>query len=131
MRTQDVLKLTPVEQALYFMRERHDIHLRRQAGLPKPWTDDEILQANFFTNPYRENDKTTAWFRANVRDPLRDDSAVLLATTIFRWFYFIPTAEVLMGGSTNLLLDWSEDEALARLASVRTRAVKSLRAHSW
>jgi hypothetical protein len=118
MLVDDVLKLTPLERFLYWISERHAIYLRRQAGAPKPWTDDEILQNNFFTNPYREHDKTTTWFRTTVRDPLRDDPAVILATTIFRWFNLIETGEVLMGGSTNLLLDWSEPEALARLSSV-------------
>jgi hypothetical protein len=112
----DVLKLTPLEQFLYWIRERHAIYLQRQRGLPPPWTDDEILQSNYFTNPYREHDRTTVWFREHVRDPLRDDPAVILATTIFRWFNFVPTAEVLMGGASNLLLDWDEAEALARLA---------------
>jgi hypothetical protein len=115
----DVLKLRPLERLLYWIRERHAIYLRRQAGAPKPWTDDEILQNYFFTNPYRENDRTTAWFRTHVRDPLRDDPAVVLATVIFRWFNYIPTAEVLMGGASNLLLDWSEPEALARLVPIR------------
>jgi hypothetical protein len=119
MKIEDVRQLTPIEIFLYWLRERHAIYLRRQAGMPKPWTDDEILQNNRFTNPYRENDKTTVWFRTNVRDPLRDDPAVILATVIFRWFNFVPTAEVLMGGTSNLLLDWSEAEALARLSPIR------------
>lgn len=119
MIVQDVLKLTPPERFLYWMRERHAIHLRRQAGLPAPWTDDEVLQNNFFTNPYRENDKTTAWFREHVRQPLRDDPSVLMATTVFRWFNYIDTAKVLMGGDRNLLIDWDEAEALRRLAPIR------------
>ena len=120
MRIAEVLTLTPPERFVYWIRERHSIHLKRQAGAPKPWTDDEILQSNFFTNPYRENDKTTAWFRTHVREPLRTDPAVILATVIFRWFNLISTGEVLMsGGASNLLLDWSEDEALARLSPIR------------
>ncbi len=47
----DVLKLTPLERFLYLDRERHAIYLRRRAGMPKPWTDDEILQNYCFTNP--------------------------------------------------------------------------------
>ena len=118
MKIADVRKLTPLEVFLYWIRERFAIYQRGQAGCLKPWTDDEILQNYRFTNPYRELDKTTAWFRTMVRDPLRDDPAVVLATTIVRWFNFIPTGEVLMGGSSNLLLDWSEEEALARLRPI-------------
>lgn len=40
MLTQDVLKLAPLQTFLYWSRERHAIHLRRLAGLPRPWTDD-------------------------------------------------------------------------------------------
>ena len=54
--------------------------LRPEAGLPAPWTDDRILRDYYFTNVYRELDKTTVWFRENVRDPLRDDPRVIFAT---------------------------------------------------
>ena len=118
MLVHDVLQLSPTDRFLYWIRERHAIHLRRQSGQPAPWTDDEILQKHFFTNPFRENDKTTAWFRNTVRDPLRDDPAVILATVIFRWFNYIPTGEILMAGR-NLLLDWDEAEVLARLRPIR------------
>jgi hypothetical protein len=124
MKIEDVRQLTPIEMFLYWIRERHSIYLRRQAGAPRPWTDDEILQSNAFTNPYREHDRTTVWFREHVRDPLRDDPAVLLATVIFRWFNFVPTAEVLMGGASNLLLEWDEAEALARLGAIRASGGK-------
>src|SRR5262245_1677713 len=95
MNTEDVKKLPPLGIFLYWVRERHQIHLRRKAGMSPPWTDDEILQSIFFTNPYREHDKTTVWFRENVRDPLRNDPRVLFATIIFRWFNYIPTGEIL------------------------------------
>lgn len=85
-----------LERFLYWFQERHLIHLRRQAGQAKPWTEDEQMLDFFFTNPYRENDKTTVWFRTNIRDPLRANPAVLMATIIFRWFNFIPTGQVLL-----------------------------------
>jgi hypothetical protein len=72
--------------------------LKRKNGKPKPWTDDEILQQYFFTNPYRENDRVTVWFRENIREPLRDDPRVILATIIFRWFNLPETGEILLGG---------------------------------
>lgn len=64
-----------------------------------------ILQENFFTNPYRENDKTTVWFRERVREPLSEDPAVLMATVIFRRFNYIPTGEILL--KHGLLEDWN------------------------
>lgn len=117
MKIAEVAKLPPFERLAYWIKERHAIHLRRQAGKPKPWTDDEVLQSFFFTNPYRENDKTTVWFRQNVRDPLRDDPRVLFATIAFRWFNKIETAQVLMAHDEgdDLLLSWDEREAVRRL----------------
>lgn len=53
----------------YWISERHAIYLRRQRGLPKPWTDDPILRDYKFTNPFRENDRGTVWLRENFLKP--------------------------------------------------------------
>ena len=78
-----------------FINERHLIHLRRLRGEEFPWTKDLILQKYKFTNVFRENDKTTVWFKENIREPLKDEQDVILATIIFRWFNLIATGEVL------------------------------------
>lgn len=125
MRVAEVKKLAPLDRFVYWIRERHQIHLRRKAGKPKPWTDDEVMLSFFFTNPYRENDKVTQWFRDNIREPLRDDPKVLMATVIFRWFNYIPTGEVLrsprFGPSIpfGLLEAWDKDQALQILGGLR------------
>lgn len=142
MLIEDVAKLDPFGQFVYWIQERHAVHLRRRAGQGKPWTDDRVLQKYFFTNPYRENDKVTQWFRKNVRGPLSDieDYKVLFATVAFRWFNLPDTGVLLMGRDTmdplvptaeevaaaggydelwrkggNLLLDWNEGTAVKRL----------------
>lgn len=122
MKITDVRKLPSIEQFLYWCRERHQVHLRRKAGLPKPWTDDEVLQRFFFTNPYRENDKTTVWFREQVRDVYRDRPEVLFATVCFRWFNLIETGRILVG--TGLLTKWDPDKCLAFLRPLRDRGEK-------
>lgn len=127
MKIEQVKKLSPTERFLYWVKERHNIYLRRKAGKPKPWTDDDVLRSFFFTNPYRENDRTTVWFRENVRDPLRDDPRVVMATVIFRWFNYIPTGKFLMGVKNvkppkqryGLLEDWDGKEALDHLGAYR------------
>lgn len=83
------------EEFFAFARARHQIYLDRAAGLPRPWTDDPILANYKFTNVFRELDRTTVWFRENVRDPLRDKPEVLLATVLFRWFNRITTGEAI------------------------------------
>lgn len=76
-------------------RERQAIYLRRRAGQPWPWTDDPVMRQYSITNVFRENDKTTRWFRSRVREPLRDKPDVLLATVLFRWFNRISTGEAI------------------------------------
>jgi hypothetical protein len=79
-----------------YARARYAILLRRQADLPRSeWTDDPILQKYRFCNVFREDDVTTKWFRENVRDPLRNQPEVLLATVVFRWFNRITTGEAI------------------------------------
>jgi hypothetical protein len=78
-----------------YARERHATHLRRIAGEERPWTKEPILQEYRFTNVFRELDKTTEWFRKNVRDPLRDKPEALLATVLFRMLNRIEVGEAL------------------------------------
>ena len=104
MLTKNVKNLDPISRFRYWIIERHKIYLKKEAGEKKPWTDDTILQNYRFTNPYRENDKTTVWFRDNIRGPMKDDVKVVFATICFRWFNLIRTGEVLK--DTGLLEDW-------------------------
>lgn len=77
-------------------RERQNIYLRRQAGLPREqWTKDPIYQKYRFCNLFREQDKTTVWFREHVRDPMRDDLKVLLATVVFRMLNRVTSGEAM------------------------------------
>lgn len=108
--------MKPVDRFLYWIRERHNIYVKRKQGKPAPWTDDQVLRDYFFTNPYRENDKVTVWFRKNVRDPLKHDPEVLFATVCFRWFNWIPTGEILL--RENLLVDWNAKRAVKVLTGL-------------
>jgi hypothetical protein len=86
----------PVERFFSYCIEREKIRIRREVlGLPRPWTEDPVLQKFRFCNVYREDDRTTRWFRQYVRDPLRDKEEVLLATVLFRWFNRITTGEAM------------------------------------
>lgn len=76
--------------------ERHNMFLKKERGEPQPWTEDSVLGRFRFCNVYRELDKTTQWFRKNVRDPLRENTKdVLFATVAFRWFNRIETGEII------------------------------------
>ncbi len=78
-----------------FVNEREAIRIRKESGAPGPWTKDPILQQFRFCNVFREDDKTTRWFRENIREPLRDDPAVAMMTIAFRWFNRIEIGELL------------------------------------
>lgn len=117
MKISKVKKLSVEERFFYWITERHKIYLRKNKGKPKPWTKDTIFQQAFFTSPYRENDKTTIWFRENVRDPLKNSNKVVFATIFFRWFNLISTGELLITPKlkTSLLCNWDEKIAIERL----------------
>lgn len=122
MLIEQVRELSPLDRLVYWIKERHQVFLKKRRGMEKPWTDDTILQSYFFTNPYRENDKVTVWFRDRIRGPLADDPRVLFATLAFRWFNYIPTGAILLGSgigkATDLFSNWNTEEALRRLKLV-------------
>lgn len=106
-------------------RERYRIKLRREAGQQWPWTEDIHFQTWSFTNVHREDDKTTKWFRDNIRDPLskrydvfstnNNFQKIVESTMIFRWFNRISTGEII---KDLLLGEWDPQEAYRRLSQV-------------
>lgn len=100
-------------------RERYNIKLRRDAGQPFPWSEDKVFQTWRFTNVFREDDRTTRWFRDQVRRPLSEENNPLRlveATVIFRWFNRITTGDAVL----DLLLEgWDTEEARRRLKDLR------------
>ena len=98
-----------VERFFYWIDERIRIQERKDQGDPWPWTDDPIFQEYKFTNAFRERDRTTIWFRKKIRDPLRMQPEVYMATVIFRWFNLIQTGETLL--KHNLHIDWDPEKA--------------------
>lgn len=86
-----------LEKFLSVITERYAIHLKKMAGEPAPWTKDEILQSYYFCNVFREDDRTTIWFRENIRDLVRDNAAASIrAIAAFRSFNRVdPTGEAL------------------------------------
>jgi 5-hmdU DNA kinase-like protein len=105
------------ERYFAYVRERYEILLRRRAGGPPPWTDDAILRRYRFCNVFREDDKTTAWMRIHLREPLaRDDAAQVRAAVVFRLLNKIETGELIK----DLLMpgQWDLAEFAARLRSV-------------
>jgi hypothetical protein len=67
-----------------FIQERHNIYLKKQAGLPKPWTQDKILGSYRFCNVYRELDSVTIWIHENWRYQHRNDPDLWFAMVVAR-----------------------------------------------
>lgn len=88
----DWSKAKDIESRLHcffdFARERHAIYLRRVAGMPKPWTNDPILQTKKFCNVYRELDTVSKWVINEVIKPYEDDPNLwfmLCACRVINW----------------------------------------------
>lgn len=98
-------------------RERYAIAFRKANDKPKPWTEDKPFLDWRFCNVHREHDKTTIWFRENIREQLLAESPLrqVEAAMIFRWFNRIETGERIK----DLLLEgWNTEEARRRLTGV-------------
>jgi len=114
------LDRTMVKRYFAAARERYRILLLRRQGAEWPWTEDPVFREFRFTNVFREDDKTTVWFRENIRNPLREQPEVLLATMVFRAFNRIETGELL---KDLLLGEWNTSEAERRLRAVADAGV--------
>lgn len=107
-----------IQQYFALARERYALMLRRRAGEPPPWTEDPVLRRYRFTCVHREDDRTTAWFRRALREPLRAEGwALVVATVAFRWFNRVEAGERLL----HLLArgEWDEERALGLLRGLK------------
>lgn len=108
-----------------YARTRYQAKLNKDAGLPKPWTQDQVLQQFRFCNVHREDDTVTKWIRKHVTHE-RYGSKLLGAMVIARWFNRIETLGKLkelgrwdlLGYWIVNLGDWA-DEMRKRLAEVK------------
>ena len=98
-----------IEEFFKWIVDRTRIQQKKDRGDPWPWTEDPIFREYKFTNAFRERDKTTVWFRENIRNPLKLEPEVYMATVIFRWFNLIETGETLL--KHNLHIDWDPEKA--------------------
>lgn len=51
----------PLHLLCYWITERDKIRLAKEAGLPKPWTDNEFMQAARWCNVYRMHDRVSRY----------------------------------------------------------------------
>ena len=95
--TVDLLDQKARNQELFFywVKERQAIHDKKEAGLPKPWTDDPILQNYKFCNVKREDDRVTVWIKNHWRDPCRGHPNMWFAMIVARLFNWPDTLDAI------------------------------------
>lgn len=97
----------------HYMAERANIAARKDAGLPRPWTDDPILDEWKFTNVKREWDYTTRWMREHWTGPNQDrpHGEILFNCALFRYFGTVEFA-----AAVGWQRDWAPDTVAALAA---------------
>lgn len=89
---------TMLDLFIYYVKERDRIYQRREAGMPKPWTDDPILQRHHFCNNRREDDRGTQSIRWLIKT-IPDVERLPCLYTMARMFNHAPTvSDWLRGG---------------------------------
>lgn len=85
---------------VYWITERERIRLKKEAGLPSPWSNNPVMQETYFCNVNREDDKVTKWIRENWTYPTdvwgdNSTSTYDFAMIVARLFNLPSTLEVL------------------------------------
>lgn len=73
-----------LEDLLFWIEERESIRIKKELGLPRPWTNDPILHEWRFCNVYREDDVVTRWIHTNWLLPNRNSSGLPFAMVVAR-----------------------------------------------
>lgn len=90
-----------------FIFERDAIRIKRAKRLPKPWTEDPILQRYRFCNIRREDDAVTQWIAKNWRIPCENDPHVWFLMAVARLVNWPDTMEELTAGLQDTRDSWS------------------------
>lgn len=103
-----------LDRYTYWIEERERIrHLKEELKQDPPWTEDPILKEFKFCQVFREDDRTTRWFRTHMREPLRNSPDVFMATIAFRFFNLIETGRTLL--DNNLHIEWDRSKAIEEI----------------
>lgn len=103
------LQPEPVRRLFGYARERYEIFLGKE-------TEDPVLRDYRFCNVFREDDRTTIWFRENMREPVRDNpEAALISAVAFRFTNRIDMGEALRHPEIGLQEGRFDPEAAKRI----------------
>ena len=112
-----------------FVCERHHTQLRRLAGLPQPWTEDQIIADWPFTNVFRVLDRNTQYIlRHVVCKGSQDLEESVFRVILFRTFNKIETWEFLKEELGDLT--W-KDFSIEAYEEVLSRMEQALYNHTY
>ena len=116
----------PIDRLIHWITRREKARINKEAGEPKPFCDDPIIQKFYFTNVNRENDRVTVWVRENLRT-IKPSPKLFFAIAAFRWFNYIPTGEALIkvksttdGKPFNLIERWNPKLVKSTLNAIKS-----------
>lgn len=104
--------MTPKETLVYWIKERESIRIKKEQGLPKPWSDDPIFQTYKFCNVRREDDKVTKWVHENWCTAYQNHPNMWFAMVVARLFNWPDTLDRI--GFPTMILDISDWKTRAR-----------------
>ena len=81
-------------QMVYWILERESIRQLKEAGKPKPWTHNKIMQEVYFCNVNREDDKVTRWVRENWTYPTTIDDFGCSEDTVSSYTFSMVVARI-------------------------------------
>lgn len=110
-----------------FIKERYTIWQKKEAGKPKPWTKDPILQQYKFCNVYREHDTVTKWVIDNYIGRHAKDPHLWFALCVARLFNWPPTLarlEPLLWPEKKTEIKWQPQRILKELQKIKQEGEK-------
>ena len=88
----------------FWITEREAIRVKKEAGLPRPWTKDPMLATYRFCNVHREDDKVTRYIKEHFRDPYDGHPSMILNMIMCRLINWPDTL-----GKIGFIDNWSKE----------------------
>ena len=97
MKLSEIKKLKPLDRLVWWITERESIRLKKEAGEPRPWTDDPILDTYRFCCVRRMDDKVSKWLLDNWYKPYFNHPNMLYAAALARFINKPESLETITG----------------------------------
>jgi len=97
-----------IKRLAYWIKEREKIRIRKESGVPKPWTFDPILMTYRFCNVRRMDDKVSRWLLDNWYRKNPSHANGLVACSVARFFNKIETLELVTDLVYEEKIDWKK-----------------------